>query len=83
MINFLGDLWASPSKPTELELEIAPKVAAEKAQAHADLDYHQFIEAVRDAINDARAKEQNERRAAPEYFRELDRGDDRERERER
>jgi hypothetical protein len=75
VIGFLGNLWASPSRPTELEIEVAPKVAAEKAQLHADLERHQLTEAVRDAINDARAKHDNEQRAAPEYFRQLDRPD--------
>ena len=27
VVSFLGDLWASPSKPTELEAQIAPRVA--------------------------------------------------------
>lgn len=86
VVNFLGDLWASPSKPTELEIEIAPKVAAERQQLRADLDYHQLTEAVRDAVNEAHAKQQTERRAAPEYFRHIDhidRPDERERDRER
>jgi MobA/VirD2-like, nuclease domain len=79
VVNFLGDLWASPSKPTETELETRPKVAAERQQLRADIEYHELTEAVRDAINDARAKEQTERRAAPEYFRHIDREADRER----
>jgi hypothetical protein len=89
VVNFLGDLWASPSRPTETEIEIAPKVIAERQQLAADLDYHQLTEAVRDAVNEARQKETTERAAAPEYFREIDRHggidrpDQRERERER
>jgi hypothetical protein len=83
VIGFLGDLWASPSKPTELEREIAPKVADERNQARADLDHYQLVEAVRDAADEERRRQQNDRRAAPEYFREIDRGDDRERQRER
>jgi hypothetical protein len=79
IITGLGNLWASISKPTELEREIAPKVAEEKAQARADIDYHQLTEAVRDAVNEAHAKAQNERRAAPEYFRHIDREADHER----
>ena len=79
IITGLGNLWASISKPTELEREIAPKVAEEKAQARADIDYHQLTEAVRDAVNEAHAKQQNERRAAPEYFRHIDREADHER----
>jgi hypothetical protein len=72
VIGFLGDLWASPSKPTELEREIAPKVAAERQQQTADLDYYQLVEAVRDAADTERRRQQTDRAAAPEYFRHLE-----------
>jgi len=50
VISGLGNLLASPSKPTELEREVAPKVAAERAQDNADLAAYFDNEAARDRL---------------------------------
>jgi hypothetical protein len=52
IISRLGDMWRSPWKPTELEREIAPKVADERAQENADLAAYFNNEAARDRILD-------------------------------
>ena len=44
VFNALGNLWASPSRPTELEREVAPKVAEERAQDAAIGEaYRQYL----------------------------------------
>lgn len=41
VVNFLGNIFASPSKPTELEREVAPRVRAEADQVRADALHRQ------------------------------------------
>jgi hypothetical protein len=80
MINALGDLLSTPSKPTELQAEVAPKVRAEKQQEAADsADYAERAERL-DALLSQIARQDAERRLRRELGTELD--DDRGRERE-
>jgi MobA/VirD2-like, nuclease domain len=51
VINALGDVLSTPSKPTELQAEVAPKVADEKRQDAADLAaYFENAERVDDLL---------------------------------
>ncbi len=52
-ISRLGDILASLFRPTELEREVAPKVAAEKAQEAADVEAWQGHIAGYDAMQEA------------------------------
>ena len=45
-------MWVSPFRPTELEREVAPKVADEKAQERADLAAYFDNEAAFDRLLD-------------------------------
>jgi hypothetical protein len=87
LVEALGNLLASPSKPTEIEAEIAPKVAAEKAQTAADVAAYQQNEAARGEEITRKDEQSQQPLTAPEYFRNLrqpgpDPGRERERDRE-
>jgi hypothetical protein len=80
IISALDGVLSTPSKPTELQAEVAPKVAAEKQQEAADSADHAERAERLDALLSQIARQDAERRLRRELGTELD--DDRGRERE-